>query len=543
MQNRGIQTARVTAKHWNLIGKWSEKFIAIMFLSTLIFAAYVPTVHAQPAGGPITGIAGKCLDNAYARKWRGNKIQLWDCNDNGGQQWRWEDDATIRNQGYCLDVQWSGKRAGTPVQLWDCNGTEAQRWVLGNNGSIVNPSSNLCLDDKYSYTHNGNDIWMYTCNGTGAQNWNITKAEPKPVGTQPTPPPVAPTSPPPSAPVVPPVAPGNKLHTPVPTITIDASKAPDLMIWLQRDIKPFIEQWYPILAEYYAYPYYTPPSKIHIIADPAYQGGALTEGDKITFNANYLRKQPEDARGLFIHEITHVIHSKLVWDVPFWIIEGMADYSREYIYKGREPRAATATETYLGGYGPASNLLRKAETLSPGFIRTLNEAASTGKYTDTMFQEKTGKTIAELWTGLTNQPITNPGRITNQGTDNCLYLPKSSTEDRTIVMLHKCIGKIGNDQSWVFAGRNNSAAIGMIQGSYGKCLDVANAGRENGTTVWYFTCNDSTAQRWVRLPSGALMNVGSSKCLQPVGGRIEPNSQLEINECSSIGAQKWSLPL
>ncbi|WP_394825377.1 GH92 family glycosyl hydrolase [Pendulispora albinea] len=123
--------------------------------------------------GAVTGLAGKCLDVNQGNPANGTKVQLWDCNTSGAQQWSLLGNGTLQAVGKCLDVATSGTANGTKVQLWDCNASGAQQWVAGPNGSLRNPQSGRCLDVPNSTTTNGTQLQIYDCNNTDAQRWAL----------------------------------------------------------------------------------------------------------------------------------------------------------------------------------------------------------------------------------------------------------------------------------------------------------------------------------------------------------------------------------
>lgn len=129
--------------------------------------------------GPITGIAGKCVDNQAHRMLNGNMIELFTCNQTIAQTWQVDTSGAatpiVNNNGYCLDVKGAGTAPGTIVQLYQCNATVAQQWVVNaSSHTILNPHSGLCLDDKGANTTDRNQIQIYTCNGTAAQKWTAS---------------------------------------------------------------------------------------------------------------------------------------------------------------------------------------------------------------------------------------------------------------------------------------------------------------------------------------------------------------------------------
>ncbi|MFD5935899.1 ricin-type beta-trefoil lectin domain protein [Streptomyces sp. NPDC060333] len=121
--------------------------------------------------GPVTGLAGKCVDVAGANPANGTPVQLHDCNGTPAQQWTVAADGTLRALGKCLDVTAGSTADGAPVQLYDCNGTPAQRWALPAARDIVNPQANKCLDVTGSNPANGTRLQIWTCGGTPNQKW------------------------------------------------------------------------------------------------------------------------------------------------------------------------------------------------------------------------------------------------------------------------------------------------------------------------------------------------------------------------------------
>lgn len=127
---------------------------------------------ALAGGGPIVGLAGKCLDDSGDGTDDGNKIQLWDCNGTDAQNWTYSNGQLVGPGGKCLDVQWDNQADGTPVQLYTCNGTEAQQWTM-NGGAIVS-AGGYCLDVTGAGTDNGTQIELWGCHGGANQTWSMS---------------------------------------------------------------------------------------------------------------------------------------------------------------------------------------------------------------------------------------------------------------------------------------------------------------------------------------------------------------------------------
>lgn len=130
---------------------------------------------SQPGGatGPITGIAGKCVDVPSANPANGNPIQLWSCNGSNAQQWTMASDGSVRALGKCLDVNAGSTADGAAVQLYDCNGTGAQKWVYSAARDLVNPQANKCLDARGNSSADGTRLQIWTCGGGANQKWTV----------------------------------------------------------------------------------------------------------------------------------------------------------------------------------------------------------------------------------------------------------------------------------------------------------------------------------------------------------------------------------
>ncbi|MGQ4488984.1 ricin-type beta-trefoil lectin domain protein [Streptomyces sp. SAS_281] len=129
-----------------------------------------------PTGGVVhSGIAGKCLDDAFSSTANGNPVQLWGCDGSEAQWWTLHTDGTLRVFGKCMDAAAGGTANGTKIQLYDCNGTGAQVWQPYN-GGYRNPQSGRCLDDPGSSTADGTQLQLFDCNGTHAQKWTTLSA-------------------------------------------------------------------------------------------------------------------------------------------------------------------------------------------------------------------------------------------------------------------------------------------------------------------------------------------------------------------------------
>ncbi|MGW1160053.1 DUF5010 domain-containing protein [Streptomyces sp. NPDC002513] len=127
--------------------------------------------------GPITGIAGKCVDDTAMGTANGTAIELYDCNGTSAQQWTVQNDGTLRIYGKCMDVTGGATTNGTQVELYDCNGGGSQQWAYDTaTGTLINPPSGRCLDATGGGSANGTRLEIWDCNGGANQKWNLPTA-------------------------------------------------------------------------------------------------------------------------------------------------------------------------------------------------------------------------------------------------------------------------------------------------------------------------------------------------------------------------------
>ncbi|PSJ26943.1 hypothetical protein B7P34_20345 [Streptosporangium nondiastaticum] len=180
------------------------------------------TIDGLSQSGPVTGLAGLCIDVAGGLSADGTALQTWSCNGTAaqrwtleggqlkalgkcvittgtgnasavqlaactadqGQQWTARDDGSLLHNasGKCIDIPGSSTTRGTKLQLWDCNGTTAQRWALPRPPGPVTGLAGLCLDIAGGLSADGTALQTWSCNGTAAQRWTLEGGQFKALG-------------------------------------------------------------------------------------------------------------------------------------------------------------------------------------------------------------------------------------------------------------------------------------------------------------------------------------------------------------------------
>jgi hypothetical protein len=325
--------------------------------------------------------------------------------------------------------------------------------------------------------------------------------------------------------------------TPEPQVTLDVSLAPELEAWATEYVLPEVRAWYPKISDLIAYPNYTPPARFTIKFNPA-AGTAHADWRRglIEVNPGHAANNPHDL-GLFIHEFTHIIQSTPGF-TRGWIIEGTADWAREYVYRDRAPIVPGVRDSYIQGYSQGSMFLEYfRQQVHPDSIRRANVALHNNTYHDEILTHRTtARTLDAHWLRMLNVPgheIRTGSVVASRYGGKCL--------DN-----YAYIGDNGNRiVSWTCTGTDNQywSAVLNPDGTYamrvhGKCLDVSNSGTANGSLVQLWTCNWTGAQKW-QVIGTALVNAGSGKCLD--GGNLASGTQMRIWDCNGSIEQQWNI--
>lgn len=318
---------------------------------------------------------------------------------------------------------------------------------------------------------------------------------------------------------------------PPPRVTFDTAAAPDLDAWARRDAAAVLEVIYPKVAELLTRPAYVPPAAFTVRFDPTYQGVAYADPPRalVVVSAAFARANPRDL-GMFVHEATHVAQNFA--QTPGWIVEGLADWPREYMVHDRDPVPIVHGQHYTQGYSQGSFFLDWVRgKYAPSFLRDLMAAGRAGRYADALFVQASGKTIDGLWLELTGEVTRGPGAAAIPALGRCIQ--SSAGRARSVA----CNGGQG-DQAFRVHDRAGTLALAMG----GACLDVASSGVANGTRVQFYPCNGSRAQRWTRRGDGSLMNPQSGRCLDVPAANTAVGTELQLYDCIGGIAQRLRLP-
>ena len=183
------------------------------------------------------------------------------------------------------------------------------------------------------------------------------------------------------------------------TVRIDTSKSPALKTWADSAL-PIATEWYPRLGNLLASSEGHRLLDVTIRINPDFKGVAAASGPYIEISTDWITQHPEDSRGAVIHELVHVVQEYPPGQVG-WLTEGIADYFRYAIYEAlplAEFPRPEKPQGYLDSYKVAAGFLFWLECgPAPGIVRQLNADLRSGKYQETLFTERTGRGLKDLW--------------------------------------------------------------------------------------------------------------------------------------------------
>ncbi|MGH7951533.1 MAG: GH92 family glycosyl hydrolase, partial [Limisphaerales bacterium] len=190
------------------------------------------------------------------------------------------------------------------------------------------------------------------------------------------------------------------------TIAFDTSAAPELADWVKTKLAPVLAVWYPKIVALLPSPGFTAPT--HYTVTVRQMGGvAYTTGTHVFVSEKWIHDQMNgEAIGSLVHESVHVGQQYHHDNAPGWLVEGMADYVRWFLY---EPQSHGAdiiwmcrqgknySPNYDDAYRPSANFLNwVTKKYDANVVPEVNVVLREGKYTGDFWKQHTGKTVQEL---------------------------------------------------------------------------------------------------------------------------------------------------
>jgi hypothetical protein len=140
-------------------------------------------------------------------------------------------------------------------------------------------------------------------------------------------------------------------------------------------------------------------------------GGYMSRG-KIYLGLDWLTNSPQELDAYLVHEMAHVAQDYSWWRTPPHWTEGLADYADfklGYTNSWECAQCSAMYPHYTSGYSCAAAFLLFVEpNYDSQIANQLNSALRKRTYSDEFFKDKTGKSLAELWTAFQQTPAFTP---------------------------------------------------------------------------------------------------------------------------------------
>ncbi|MEI6234657.1 MAG: basic secretory protein-like protein [Planctomycetota bacterium] len=180
-------------------------------------------------------------------------------------------------------------------------------------------------------------------------------------------------------------------------VIVDVADAPEMKEWADKSAR-INERAYQMMCDELKSDGFTPRTVVPMAIKNDYKGVAVTyNSSRIVGATKYFKEHPADF-GAMVHEMVHVVQTYKGRNNPGWLVEGLADYIRNYRWEPKKPRKLTPEQAkYDGSYQITARFLAFVmDTYDTKTVSVLNKAMREGKYSEEIFKDLTKKTLPEL---------------------------------------------------------------------------------------------------------------------------------------------------
>lgn len=121
--------------------------------------------------------------------------------------------------------------------------------------------------------------------------------------------------------------------------------------------------------------------------------------------------------------------------------------------------------------------------------------------------------------------------ITGVGSNRCIDVAEAKRDNGGKIHIWDC--HKGPNQLWNFLSNNTIQVYGN------KCLDIARSSQANGAEVVTWDCHNGLNQQWVRNSDGTIRSSLNGKCLDVEGHGTSNGSRILMWDCHGASNQKW----
>lgn len=179
-------------------------------------------------------------------------------------------------------------------------------------------------------------------------------------------------------------------------VDVDGPDSAEMKQWAENTAE-ICEQAYPMINQELKSDGFKPPSLVTLSLNDRYKGVAATAGTHITGSIKYFQNRLNDV-GAMVHETVHVVQQYHSRGNPGWLVEGVADYVRFFMFEpGKLGPINPNRAHYNGSYRvTAAFLAYLTEKYDKDIVPKLNQIMREGHYQEEIFKQLTGKTVQEL---------------------------------------------------------------------------------------------------------------------------------------------------
>ena len=142
--------------------------------------------------------------------------------------------------------------------------------------------------------------------------------------------------------------------------------------------------------------------KVTFLIDPTYDGVAATSSDRVIYNPDWFRINPNDI-DVVTHEVMHIVQAYGQTPGPWWVTEGIADYVRyKYGVANAEGNWSlpdvNEKQNYDNSYGVTARFFAWiVKNKNKKFIEKIDQSMRDHSYNDKLWVKLTGGTPDALW--------------------------------------------------------------------------------------------------------------------------------------------------
>lgn len=168
------------------------------------------------------------------------------------------------------------------------------------------------------------------------------------------------------------------------TVLFDTTLAPELTGWVDEELKPTVDEWYPKILKLLDSKGYRPRRDLVISFTHGVGRAAVTNDYRISCDIGFFTQHTSgEAEGVIVHELVHVAQQYSTPVNPGWLANGVPEYIRWFLFEPDEvrPKVDFAKDSpYENSKAAGAFLAYLAKVHGEEMVRQLNAAIREGRY-------------------------------------------------------------------------------------------------------------------------------------------------------------------